>query len=197
MQKGRGLPEITKLGDTPPATLYLNTGKSEAWEDVSTLLFTCIREHLPIKERIRKQREIRNVRTICGQTGVGVGRVNEWIIKKQRRVGSWEKWISWHQRMSQAMNKQVGHTALIKRWNQIKRAMRDGMKQRGWQEHGIYPKINQSLNWDKTGVWSLPNGSGCWQIGVWWVTMWFCHHPIGWCPEWSGVITCMDMDPRI
>ena len=34
-------------------------------------------EHLPKKEMIRKQREIKSVRTICEQIGIRVGHVNK------------------------------------------------------------------------------------------------------------------------
>ena len=43
------------------------------WEDVSTLLFTHIGEYLPVK----KTKGIGNMRTICEQIGIKVGRENK------------------------------------------------------------------------------------------------------------------------
>ena len=77
MQKGRGLPEITKLGRYSASHTLLKYKRNEAWEDVSTLLFTHLGEHLPVKEMIREQREIRIVRMICEQIRMEVGCVKE------------------------------------------------------------------------------------------------------------------------
>ena len=120
------------------------------------------------KGKDKETKGIRSVRTICEQIGIKVGRVNEWISEEQRQVGPWEKWISWRQGMSQGMNERVGHTALMKMWNRGRRAVHDGMKQKDGKERETYPKINQTLNTDKTGGCVSPSGDGRWQIGVWW-----------------------------
>ena len=169
MQKGRGLPEITKLGRYSASHTLLKYMKK--W-GVRRCIYPTVRPYWGTsaqKGNDKKTKGIRNVRTICEQIGIKVGHVNEWIIKEQRQVGPWERWISWCQEMSQIMTKRVGHTASMKRWNQLKGAVCDGLEQRGQQRTWDISKNKPTTQLIRIGGCILLSGAGHWQIGAsWW-----------------------------